>query len=222
MALFRTKNHVEDDETETVTIPDFVEDKTTSKSVDMSIFKMSDEELYDDVETKEDEEDGEEEYDDEPKKGGKGGLIFCIILILILVACVGGAGFYALKEHKAYVESETKLQQVLANENAYKQQIAEKDNLIASLNQQLEEMKEVKNNTTPYIVVDGGMFFRTKPEADADKTTFNGKEKAMDDDVLNVIEVVDDKDDNDTKWAKLADNVYVCIEFEGEVWAKKQ
>lgn len=220
MALFRTKNHDVEDETDTVTIPDFVEDKTNSKSVDMSIFKMSDEELYDDADNSE--EDDTDEYDDEPKKGGKGGLIFCIILILLLAACTAAAGFYALKQHKAYVESETKLNQVLANENAYKQQIAEKDNLIASLNQQLEEMKEQKNNSTPYVVVDGGMFFRTKPEADADKTTFNGEDKAFDGDILNVLEVVEDKGDSSTKWAKLADSVYVCIEFEGDVWAKKQ
>ena len=219
MALFKTKNHeVDMEDSETVTIPDFVEEKTgNSKSVDMSIFKMSDEELYD-----ESEEDNEDDETTETKKGGKGGLIFCIVLICILLAACGAASFFAYREHKNYVEADANYKQVLAKENDYKAQIADKDNVIASLNQQLEEMKEQKNNSTPYVVVDGGMFFRTKPEADADKTTFNGEDKAFDGDVLNVLEVVEDKGDSSTKWAKLSDSVYVCIEFEGDVWAKKQ
>ena len=65
-----------DDTDETLDIPDFIEDKTitdSSTSVDMSIFKMSDDELYDDAETAEDEEDEEDDdFDDlRPKKKEK-------------------------------------------------------------------------------------------------------------------------------------------------------
>ena len=56
---------------EELDIPDFVEDKTNSdSSIDMSIFKMSDEELYDDV--TDDNLQYEDDFDDlKPKKKKK-------------------------------------------------------------------------------------------------------------------------------------------------------
>ena len=46
-----TRKNPYENQDETIDIPDFVEDKTKTESstVDMSIFKMSDDELYDDV-----------------------------------------------------------------------------------------------------------------------------------------------------------------------------
>ena len=71
-----TKKNPYENQEETLDIPDFVEDKTSegSGTVDMSIFKMSDDELYDDVP-----EETEEETENKPvrkKKKGNGLLIF--------------------------------------------------------------------------------------------------------------------------------------------------
>ena len=69
--------------TQELDIPDFVEDKTStstdSTSIDMSIFKMSDDELYDDVEA----EDYAEDYDEKPKKKRKANSSMVLALIII-------------------------------------------------------------------------------------------------------------------------------------------
>ena len=53
-----TRKNPYENQDDTLDIPDFVEDKTRtdSASVDMSIFKMSDDELYDDDEQNEENE----------------------------------------------------------------------------------------------------------------------------------------------------------------------
>ena len=220
MAIFGKK-----DETETLDIPDFVEDKSDdtktedSKTVDMSIFKMSDDELYDD----EDENEEEEEEQPKSKKKKKGGVnVFLIVLVILFLACAVAAGLFAYKEHSAYVTAQANYQQLLANETAYKQQIAEKDNQIASLQAQLEQKQEEEANATVYTVTsDGdGARYRKGPGTSYDKTSYNGDDAVYSGEELTVLEIVDDSSLSNTKWAKVADSVYFCIEYEGEVWAK--
>jgi hypothetical protein len=220
-----------DDTDETLDIPDFIEDKTitdSSTSVDMSIFKMSDDELYDDAETAEDEEDEEDDdFDDlRPKKKRKGNtpLIICLIVIALLLAACAGSLFYALKQHQSLVKTKTEYLQLQANEENYKRQLQEKDDTINNLTKQIEELKNANNKGTGsliYEIVDGGMYFRNEPTSDADKTTFNGAEQCLTGEKYNVIEVVDDKDVAGIKWAKLADNVYFCLGTAEETWAKQ-
>ncbi|MDO4199075.1 MAG: hypothetical protein Q4D13_08840 [Erysipelotrichaceae bacterium] len=215
MALFRTKN--QEDDTETVTIPDFVEDKTESKSesVDMSIFKMADDkDLYDEPAAGSD-----DEYVEVSE--GKGNNLLLIILIVLLTICTAAAAFFAYREHNNYVDANTKLSQVLANEDTYKQQIAEKDNLIVSLQQQLDDIKN-DDGTTSYYVIDGGMVYRKTPTLNGELTSFNGNDRCATGETLKVYAVIDDNDLANTKWAKLADDVYVCIVYDGEVWAQAQ
>ena len=215
---------------DTLDIPDFVEDKTTTdSSVDMSIFKMSDDELYEDS----NEENDETEYDDDfkpvKKKGNKSStLVICLILIAVLLATTIGALIYGVKQHSAYVKVNTENVQLKAKEDSYQKQIAEKDATIANLTKQLEEKTSGGggSGTNPkgnlvYKIVDGPLHFRVSPTSDADATTYNGESLAYNDKEFNVIEIVNDKDLGDkVKWAKLADNVYFCVDDNGNVYAK--
>ena len=213
--------------TQELDIPDFVEDKTNtstdSTSIDMSIFKMSDDELYDDVEA----EDYAEDYDEKPKKKRKANssmVLALIIIFLLLGACVG-AIIYAYKQHQEYVKVNTAYMQVQANEENYKQQIAEKDATIQNLTQQIEALQNQGaqgEGNMIYVIVDGGMRFRKAPTSDAELTEYNGASQVENGEKYRVIEVVNDKDLGDQyTWAKVADEVYFCLGTKDEVWAKK-
>ena len=183
-------------------IPDFVEDKTTTESsVDMSIFKMSDDELYDDNT----EENEETEYDDDfkpvkKKRNANSTLIICLILVAVLLATTIGALIYGVKQHNQYVKANTENVQLKANEENYKKQIAEKDATIAALNEQINNHGTSgggSSSTTGklvYKIVDGPMHFRVSPTSDADTTTYNGATLANNGEEFNVIEIVNDKD----------------------------
>ena len=218
------KNPYERQGKEELDIPDFVEEKTLgSDSVDMSIFKMSDEELYDDAPEEENEE---TERKPAKKKKGNGLLIFSLIVNLLLLAACAGAVFYALNQHNAYVKANTENQQIKAAQDTLKQQIAEKDALIENLNKQIEEKGKSGSGEGDlvYVIVDGGMYFRKEPTSDAEKVTYNNSSQALTGEEYHVIEVVNDKDiktEPIPQWAKIADGVYFCIGTEDDVWAEK-
>ena len=213
---------------DTLDIPDFVEDKTstsTDSSVDMSIFKMSDDELYDDATNDEVEDDDFDDLKPKKKKKGNAPLIICFVIIFILLGLCAGAAIYAIKQRQAYVKVNTQYLQVLANEEAYKKQIAEKDATIEALNKQIEALQNAGSQggegKLVYEITDGPITFRKEPTSDAEKTTFNGKGQAETGEKFNVIEVVADKDVKDgPSWAKVADNIYFCI-GENSAWAKQ-
>ncbi len=221
-----TLNRINSDDT--IDIPDFVEDKTSDdNSVDLSIFKMSDDELYDNKEEIDD--DFEEEKPKRKKKNNGTTLIICLVLIVLLLATTIGSLIYAIKQRNAYVKVNTENVQLKANEDNYKKQLAEKDATIAALNEQINSKNTNPSSDTPsgqgtlvYEVVDGGMHFRKAPTSDAEAITYNGKELASNGEKYNVIEIVNDRDLGDKlKWAKIADEVYFCVEDNGAVWAKK-
>ncbi|MBQ3296042.1 MAG: hypothetical protein IJH00_06155 [Erysipelotrichaceae bacterium] len=216
---------------DTLDIPDFVEDKTaTESSVDMSIFKMSDDELYDD-DNNEENEDVEYDEDFKPKKKKKANsssLIICLILIAVLLATTIGALIYGVKQHNQYVKVNTENVQLKANEERYKKDIADKDATIASLTEQINNQGQSSGGgNTPslgklvYKIVDGPLHFRVSPTSDADATTYNGASLANNGEEYNVFEIVNDKDlGSQVKWAKLADNIYFCVDDNGNVYAK--
>lgn len=211
-------------ETETVTIPDFVEDKTETASgdsdPDLSIFKMSDEELYDD-------EDDEQEERHVKKRHSNLSLILCLIVIFLLLATSAAAVYYAYKQHEAYVKANTSFLQMQANENSYKKQIADKDAQIADLNKQIEELKSSSSSSSEatgklkFKIVDGPISFRVAPGVDAESTEFNGKTKAENGETYQVEEIIEDQYDEGRKWAKINDSVYFCIGYQDSVWAEK-
>lgn len=218
-----TKKNPYENQEETLDIPDFVEDKTSegSGTVDMSIFKMSDDELYDDVP-----EETEEETENKPvrkKKKGNGLLIFSLIVNLLLLAACAGAVFYALNQHSAYVKANTENQQIKASQDVLKQQIAEKDALIEELNKQIDD----SSKSTPtgaagtYKIGDGAITFRVAPSREAAKATYQGEGYAYPGEEFPVMEVVKGTDDADYTWAKVAENVYFCLGTADDVWAEK-
>jgi flagellar basal body-associated protein FliL len=219
-----------DDTDETLDIPDFIEDKTitdSSTSVDMSIFKMSDDELYDDTATSDNDLEDDDDYDElRPKKKRKGNtpMIICLVLIVLLLAGCIGSLVYALKQHQALVKTKTEYLQVQANEENYKRQIQEKDETISALTKQIEELKEANKKgegNMVYVVVDGPISFRVKPDSNSDATTYKNESYAYNDEQFNVIEVVAGENDSSYSWAKIAENVYFCLGTADDVWAKK-
>ena len=222
------KNPYENQNEDTLDIPDFVEEKQTdSNSIDFSIFKMSDDELYDDN----DEDDPKEYREKEVKSAKSTSLIICIAIICVLLVASIASIFYAMKQHEAYVKANTNYLQLQAKEDSYKKQLEEKDATIAELNRQLEEKQsntpspsDTSGNTggIDYIVVDGPLHFFLSPSNDADYTTYNGKQTLENGEHFSVISVVDDADNNDNfYWVKLADNVYVRTGMDDSIWAKK-
>ncbi len=221
------------DESDTFDIPDFVEDKTTTESsVDMSIFKMSDDELYDDNTDENEQTDYDDDDDERParrRKSSSSTLIICLILIAVLLATTIGALIYGVKQHNQYVKVNTENVELRANENSYKEELAKKDAEIASLREQINNQPKPSGGGSSsqgnlaYTIVDGPLHFRVSPTTDAEETTYNGASLANDGEVYNVIEVVKDVDLGDQlKWAKLADRIYFLIEDNGNVYAKPQ
>lgn len=216
----------EETEQNTLDIPDFVEDKTStnsntftrtdSTSIDMSIFKMSDEELYDDV-NKEDKSEQEK-----PRKKSNATLVLAMALAgLLLLASIGAIAF-ALKQRNAYVEANTKYMQLQANQEAFQKQIAEKDQQIADLQKEIEDLKNKKTaEGTTYVIVDGPIMFRESPSVDGEGTTYNGQGNALNGEEYKVLEIIDDPVDTGRKWAKVDDGVYFCIGYLDSVWAKE-
>ena len=216
-----------EDDNETLTIPDFVEDRngtssnasptlTDSTSVDMSLFKMSDEELYDDV-------DKREVVDEQrPRKRSKATLVLSLVLIGLLLLTSIGAILYALKQRNSYVEANTKYLQLQANQEEYQKQIAEKDAKIAELNKEIEELKaKPSSKGTVYEITEGPISFRKTPSVDGESTTYEGNEYAENGEKYTVLEVIDDENDEGRRWAKISDNVYFCIGYWDSIWAEE-
>ena len=162
------------------------------------------------------------------KKANSSSLVICLILIAVLLATTIGALIYGVKQHNQYVKVNTENVQLKANEDKYKKEIADKDATIANLTAQINNQGQNSGDNTPsqgklvYKIGDGPLHFRVSPTSDADATTYNGASLANNGEEYNVIEIVNDKDLGDqVKWAKLADNIYFCVDDNGNVYAKK-
>ena len=208
------KNPYESDNT--VDIPEFVEDRssTRSESIDMSIFKLSNDD------TQEYDEYDEEEYEEVHRSRNSNTLtlIFIILIILLLIAAVA-AGLYALKQKKNYAALDAQYQTLVSEVNDYKTTISTLENEVNQLTDQLNAKKQESSGTT-YEVIENGINFRKGAGTSYDKTTYNGESQAYSGDTFKVSEIVQDSDGN--KWAKIADNVYFALEYDGEAYAEKQ
>lgn len=195
----------------TVDIPEFVEDKSESMNIDKSIFEMSNDELYDDVDEQ------EEEVEVVKTKKTPTKLLFVITTVVFLVlAIVFGVLFAKEKSNVADLESQVK--QLQASQTALQQQVSEKDNTISALNSQIEAMKKADEGTK-YKVTADSVYFRTSASVDAIKTSYNGHDYAWKNEEFKVLEVVTDSSGN--KWAKINDNTYFAIVYDGEALASK-
>lgn len=208
-----------------VDIPDFLED-TDSTSVDMSIFKMSDEELYDDVPKKKETK--------EPKSNGKkksnSTIILCLVLIGILLVTSIVSLIYAVKEHRKVTTINDELNQVKAKNTDLQNTVNALNGQIAELNAKIEEQKNSGTSSDPdnkypsgtklYITQDGGsQGVRQKASKDSDTV--------LDSDGTPLVLYWGDSvtltadatiDENGTYWGKY-DKGYIRIIVGDEVWA---
>ena len=144
-----------------------------------------------------------------------------ILIGLLFLASIGAIAF-ALKQRNAYVEANTKYMQLQANQEAFQKQIAEKDQQIADLQKEIEDLKNKKTaEGTTYVIVDGPIMFRESPSVDGEGTTYNGQGNALNGEEYKVLEIIDDPVDTGRKWAKVDDGVYFCIGYLDSVWAKE-
>lgn len=203
---------------ETLDIPDFVEDKSETTSVDMSIFKMSDEELYDDVPVKHAQND---KGDSKPTKKSNSGVIILSILAILLAIATAATLIYAVSQKKEVETVNTALNQAQAKIKELETKNSELANSVESLNAQIEELKHPKVTDLYYEITDGPVTYRDAPNRDADSTEYEGYDYAANGEKFKVIEVVEDEKDSDYTWAKIAEGVYFCLGTEDDVWASK-
>lgn len=218
-------------------IPDFVEDKTAteSTSIDMSIFKMTDDELYDDVPKNE----TSSISNPSPKKKSNSTLVLCLVLCGILLVTSVVSIIYAFKQHSVVADLEASLAQTQAQINDYKVLVDTKDTQIAELNSKIEEMSTAgttsdPNNkypkgTTLFVTEDGGSAAVTSSTNSDDKTEHTlywGDSFTLTQDAA--------KDSSGNYWGKIdkyyskqdgkdvSVDGYVRIEWNGEIWASTE
>ena len=217
----------DDNKTETLDIPDFIEDNDKDKdtnSIDMSIFKMSDDELYDDgKKTKP----HNSNNGDNKRKKSNSTIILCLILIVVLFVIAVGGIIFAVKKSSDYTKANDELTQVKATVNDYQNRINNLTEQVNTLNAQIEELKKAGTKSDPnvkyskgtvlYVTEDGNsQGVKKQPSMDSeftDVTIYHG------DKVTLLEDATIDSDGN--YWAKI-DSGYVRIEYKGEIWLTKE
>ena len=204
-------------------VPGFMnDDDTQSTSVDMSIFKMSDDELYDEPSKKE-----ANNYNKAPKKKSSSSILLAVLCILLFVVAAI-AGFIALKEHSKASDLQTQLDQTIAQAADYQNQVSKLNGEISSLNQQIEDLKNAGTSSDPenkyskgtdlYITEEGqSMGYKTKPSVDSDfvdSTILNWGDKVT----LIKDAVLDEKGNY---WGE-TDKGFIRIVFDGKEWASTE
>lgn len=213
---------------DSMNIPNFVEDKDTteSTSIDMSIFKMTDEELYDDVPKKVSVSNNNNTTINFTKKKSNSTLTLCLVLCGILLVTTVVSAVYALKQHSKVSELESSLNQYQAQINDYNTLISTKDSQINDLNSKIEELSKAGTTTDPdnkypkgtelYVTEDGNSMAITNTANSEDrsaKTLYWGDKVTLVEDAT--------KDSNGNYWGKIDDG-YIRIEYNGEVWASTE
>ena len=225
-----------------IDIPDFSSIKPKEDDIDRSIFKMSDDD--DNYQ----EENDDEYYDDEEDGGGlqprKSTLVVgCIVLVLLLVLAIFGI-VWGISKNKAYSSLKSEYDTYKTTTAA---QITELNNKITELQAQISSNtnnnsssdSSTTNGDTYKVTAESGINVRSGPSTSYDRVSYSslssdlqaslsndsGNAKAANGATIKVLEVVNDSDSDigsDCKWGKLADNVYVVINYYGEDWASKQ
>lgn len=223
-------NLFEKDENKGMDIPDFVEEKDdTDSSVDMSIFKMSDDELYDDVK--------KEEKVSNKNSGGKkksnSTIVLCLVCIGILLVTSIVSTFFAIREHSNAATLTDQVNQVKASYNDLQNQLNQANAKVEELTKQIEDAKKAGTSSDPnnkypsgtllYITEAGhSQGVRVSASKDADN--------AVDADGSNIVLYWGDEvtltadatvDSNGVYWGKY-DKGFFRIEVDGEAWASTE
>ena len=201
---------------DTVDIPDFVEKDDTNNSVDMSVFKMKDEETDED----EYEEEGERKPFRLKNKVVMLGAIALGVMLLILVVLL----IFGISRGKALKTLQAQYDTYVADATA---KIGEYEAKIQDLNRQIEELKNPTQPVNPdsptsdskgkYVITADAINMRTEHEVNADNVygTFDQ------DDEVAVEEIYSD---GTRTWGKTVfDNmtVWFCISDGTNTYAKK-
>lgn len=211
------------DEDKIVDIPDFVEEKDKTDDVDMSIFKMSDEELYDDVPKK-----PKKQKVSKSSSRSNATLILSLALIVVLLITSCVAIIYGIKQSKSNTALTSELAQTKAKNVELQTTVNELNIQVGKLQEELNNIKDGDtqkdpNNKYPagtvlYITEAGqGMGIKKTPSMDAD---------FVDESILNwgdkiVLKADATKDSNGNYWAEI-EKGFIRIEYNGEIWASTE
>lgn len=223
-------NNYDYDNNNDVNVPEFLDDSngynTNTNSADMSIFNMSDEELY------EDEEPNYEKRRKPGKKGINSTIILCLIVIVILLVTSVVSVIYGLNQHKAYIADHDKITQLEAENTDLKNTNDALYLQITSLQNQIKENETAGTTTDPnakyasgtklYITQDGHtQGVREKASVDSDIVTKNGSDYTLY--WGNSVVLTEDAtvDSSGNYWGKI-DGGYIRIEYNGEIWASTE
>ena len=217
-------------ENDTIDVPNFSSKKVEdSASVDMSIFKMSEEELMND-------EDDELDEDLYPKKNGKK-VNVVVIVLAILAALLLALSIFSIigksNADKAKQEAEAQVAALQGKVNSYETTINSLNAKITELEKQITEAKnkdtkkddnnssstgktEIKDGdedeesydgSSAYVVVnEEGVNLREKPNSSADivaSLAYNDK--------IDIYST--EKDENGSLWGETYEGYYACIKL---------
>ena len=213
-----------DEETKSVDIPNFVadEDNGESTSVDMSLFQMSDDELYGKYSDQD-----EDSFEPNHKKSNIA-LIIAIAFACLFFVLSAVSIFYALNEHKKVTTLDNQVSQLKALNSDYQTKYSNLQKQLEELEKQIQEQPSTEDVTTDpdnkypkgtilYITKDGqGMVIKTEPNMSS--ATISGSKRYVDwgDKVTLIADAIIDADGN--YWGQI-DKGYIRIIYKGEVWA---
>ena len=239
-----TNKNFYDDDSNTTKIPNFANGTDTdTNSIDMSIFKMSDDELYDDVPKKK-----KEAKSSGPKKKVNTTVALCLVVSAILFVVALFCCIYALNAKKNVTLLQDKITQLQASASEKESTISNLTVEVETLRAENEQLKANNsgsntntttdpNNKYPkgtklYITEDGSkQGVRASASKDAETLTdsegnnivlYWGDEATLAEDAT--------KDSSGNYWAKVSkitadgkeitvNNGYIRIEWDGEIWA---
>ncbi|MBQ1478268.1 MAG: SH3 domain-containing protein [Erysipelotrichaceae bacterium] len=210
---------------ETLDIPDFVEKKKdVQESVDMSVFKLEDDDKENEVT-----EEVEEEEEERPVRRGSrrlknnvmiaGGILLAVMAVLMIASLIfAGSQRSALKKKQAELD---KLQtEMTTMKTQYETQINDLKKQIEELSKPVTPTPSGSGSTVPangtrYLVTaSNGINLRAKASVESDLvgSVDNGAEVVIIGDLV--------KDDEGRQWGKIDDNTWICLINGEEVYAE--
>ena len=225
------KNPYENDDT--VDIPDFSSIKVKDEDIEHSVFKTNN--FSSTVEENDDEYEEEDEDENGSHNIKKTGLILMMsIIVLLLILSIFGIA-WGISKNKAYTALKSEYDEYVTKAQTNEKELNDK---ILELQNQLSNNSnnntEIQGETTYKITATGPVNIRTGAGKSNNQTLFNDlssklQEIATKNDEGNALidpgqkfTALESKEDSDgNTWAKLDDNAWVCINFNGEVLASK-
>ena len=215
------------EESKEIKIPGFVENKNNDDldDVDMSIFDMSDEELYDDLEE-------EEEENTKPSKHSRKKSTTILILGLVLIGVLFITSFvsviFAIKEHNKVSTLSTQVTQLKAANTDLTTEVNSLNNTVEELNKKLQEAQnggaivdpdnKYPKGTVLYVT-EAGQGMGIKKTASMESEFIDDSFLDWGDKITLIADGVKDADGN--IWGQI-DKGFIRIEYKGEIWCSTE